>query len=327
MKCPQCSTLLVRAVRGGVPIDGCLACGGTFVERPFLRPAPNEESPASGSAPGGESYADRAIGCPRCTTLMERERFPRAGILIDRCPRCHGIWLDARDLEAVEIGLPPTGPEPRDPHPAGTAPSAPAAPSPRRERTPLSGRLATPSLFARIAASVAGAIAAGVAANLLLVRPPYIPPDFKIFVGSAAAGVLLFLLIPVRQVAISEDGSVEIVRRRGILRRSRTIANHEIAYLGSSFQHKVRSPWIMGRILLLHLGSGLRDFSALHRRAIVNRVAKGYSLLPESGTCALDLVLHSGERVRICRLLDDQRFSGIIDYFRAALGVEARRDG
>jgi len=325
MKCPQCSTPLVRSVREGVPIDGCLSCGGTFLERPLLRPAAEEGPAASGSAPRGESPPERAIGCPRCGIWMDRVRYRRTGIWIDRCPRCDGIWLDARDLEAVEIGPVATRGLASDLRRAGAAPAdrvdGPAA----RERTPLSGSLTTPSLAARIMAGIAGTIAALIPGSLIFDRPPYVPPGLGIAVASAAAGVLLSLLIPSRRVDLREDGSVEIVRRWGILRRRRRIANEEIDCLGTSFRQATRYPWIIARSMFLGLGFGSSNLGIFRRREIADRTAAGYSILADAGASALDLVLRSGERVRIIRLRDDRRFSGIVDYFRAALGVEVRR--
>jgi len=40
------------------------------------------------------------IHCPRCHTaeLVERDR---AGVLIDICPTCRGVWLDRGELEKL----------------------------------------------------------------------------------------------------------------------------------------------------------------------------------------------------------------------------------
>ncbi len=38
--------------------------------------------------------------CPRCTDT-ETEAQSVAGVEIDRCPTCHGIWLDALELESL----------------------------------------------------------------------------------------------------------------------------------------------------------------------------------------------------------------------------------
>lgn len=37
--------------------------------------------------------------CPRCAETLEPTI--RDGIEIDRCPRCHGLWLDRGELEKM----------------------------------------------------------------------------------------------------------------------------------------------------------------------------------------------------------------------------------
>ncbi|MEZ6318899.1 MAG: zf-TFIIB domain-containing protein [Phycisphaerales bacterium] len=42
---------------------------------------------------------DGAVSCPKDQTPMER--LDLAGVAIDRCPGCGGIWLDAGELRAI----------------------------------------------------------------------------------------------------------------------------------------------------------------------------------------------------------------------------------
>ncbi len=37
--------------------------------------------------------------CPRCGVDLHGERFH--GVEVDRCPSCHGIWLDAETIDKV----------------------------------------------------------------------------------------------------------------------------------------------------------------------------------------------------------------------------------
>jgi Zn-finger nucleic acid-binding protein len=39
--------------------------------------------------------------CPKCGTAM-RER-EKGDVIIDICPNCHGVWLDADELEKLEV--------------------------------------------------------------------------------------------------------------------------------------------------------------------------------------------------------------------------------
>jgi len=37
--------------------------------------------------------------CPKCGGSLVTEEFNR--VQVDRCPECHGLWLDAGELDAV----------------------------------------------------------------------------------------------------------------------------------------------------------------------------------------------------------------------------------
>ena len=37
--------------------------------------------------------------CPKCGGSLVTEEFHR--VQVDRCPECHGVWLDAGELDAV----------------------------------------------------------------------------------------------------------------------------------------------------------------------------------------------------------------------------------
>ena len=37
--------------------------------------------------------------CPRCGVDLKGEQFH--GVQVDRCPSCHGIWLEADEIDAV----------------------------------------------------------------------------------------------------------------------------------------------------------------------------------------------------------------------------------
>lgn len=37
--------------------------------------------------------------CPRCGVNLQGEQFH--GVQVDRCPSCHGIWLEADEIDVV----------------------------------------------------------------------------------------------------------------------------------------------------------------------------------------------------------------------------------
>ncbi|MCK6485624.1 MAG: zf-TFIIB domain-containing protein [Phycisphaerae bacterium] len=45
--------------------------------------------------------------CPRCTNVALNEA-PAGPVSVDRCPKCHGLWLDELELEALLSARPRT---------------------------------------------------------------------------------------------------------------------------------------------------------------------------------------------------------------------------
>src|SRR3954447_15433955 len=46
-----------------------------------------------------ESEPDQPISCPGCAQRMDKVQ--EAGVMVDRCRSCGGIWLDALEMEKV----------------------------------------------------------------------------------------------------------------------------------------------------------------------------------------------------------------------------------
>lgn len=45
--------------------------------------------------------------CPVCTTTMEKSIVKK--IVVDKCPSCHGAWLDAGELELLKEAVESSG--------------------------------------------------------------------------------------------------------------------------------------------------------------------------------------------------------------------------
>lgn len=39
------------------------------------------------------------MNCPQCNIAMQEDT--KAGVLIDRCPTCRGVWLDRGELDKI----------------------------------------------------------------------------------------------------------------------------------------------------------------------------------------------------------------------------------
>ena len=57
-----------------------------------LREALREEAKAKGEPVG-------TMPCPRCDGVLHEETFDN--VVIDRCDKCNGVWLDAGELEQI----------------------------------------------------------------------------------------------------------------------------------------------------------------------------------------------------------------------------------
>jgi uncharacterized protein len=100
----------------GIDIELCDSCGGEWLDDDelqkivFLREVRfNEEERraiAQSSSIRGVSLADadRRIICPKCGNATEPIHYGcDTGIIIDRCTPCGGFWLDAGELEKVQM--------------------------------------------------------------------------------------------------------------------------------------------------------------------------------------------------------------------------------
>ncbi len=116
MQCPQCRSELDPLEYEGSPIHGCNTCGGEFISASDLGfivrhrqaqfsaelQALLAERQPSFSVP--ESETTRSLSCPGCSESMRVVNYGGdSGVLVDRCERCQGIWLDQQELEKIQL--------------------------------------------------------------------------------------------------------------------------------------------------------------------------------------------------------------------------------
>jgi Zn-finger nucleic acid-binding protein len=109
--CPRCGTPLAATSYEGIDLETCGRCQGRWLYADDLKAlvdTPSDhtaftEDGAGRQAPGfgGPPAAERGyLACPACGAAMEHVNYAGdSGTLIDRCPGCGGIWLDAGELE------------------------------------------------------------------------------------------------------------------------------------------------------------------------------------------------------------------------------------
>ncbi|MFA5240482.1 MAG: zf-TFIIB domain-containing protein [Phycisphaerae bacterium] len=115
MNCPKCNTPLKTTVYEGVEIDKCGKCKGTWLddgeiikilqsrEEPF-DPKLIRETLAQGFTGIPKDEQHNVVKCPNCQSVMEPINYNySSGIILDRCPEGHGLWLDSLELEKVQI--------------------------------------------------------------------------------------------------------------------------------------------------------------------------------------------------------------------------------
>ena len=116
MQCPNCKATLRTIEYEGIRIDTCDGCAGEWLDGAELghivnaREARFDEQERQAIAAAAKitgvalARADRDLECPRCAVRTDAINYAGdSGITIDRCPRCRGFWLDAEELETVQM--------------------------------------------------------------------------------------------------------------------------------------------------------------------------------------------------------------------------------
>lgn len=103
MKCPRDGKEMKREFLHGVEIDSCPSCDGIWLDK-------GEMTRTTGT---DEAYIldekvemdGRNFKCLRCedSFLIPINFFWGKKMIVDRCPKCEGIWLDAHEFERIYI--------------------------------------------------------------------------------------------------------------------------------------------------------------------------------------------------------------------------------
>ena len=114
MNCPLCDKPMIVLEIGGVEVDHCLTCKGTWLDAGelelLLDGAENKERLlASLDVDARSDEAPRR--CPICRKKMRKVRSdPQQRIVIDKCKKNDGLWFDQGELrEIIAMGDFPGG--------------------------------------------------------------------------------------------------------------------------------------------------------------------------------------------------------------------------
>ena len=105
MICPVCENPLVFLELDQIEIDHCLHCGGIWLdsgELELLLETDEERKRFAKLLIEDESVKENRYPCPICNKKMAKTYVgDEKKILIDKCKKNHGLWLDKGEIEAV----------------------------------------------------------------------------------------------------------------------------------------------------------------------------------------------------------------------------------
>lgn len=104
LRCPRDGTETApeqATGRGRFQVDVCPACGGVWFDKGEIAKAARDREVERLIV----AYAagDAGVMCPRCGGGMVRR--PVADAVLDVCPNCKGVWMDAGELETAVRSL------------------------------------------------------------------------------------------------------------------------------------------------------------------------------------------------------------------------------
>ncbi len=108
MICPDCQSALLQVDFHGVKIDECPQCRGRWFDRDELRKAKDRTDedlrwldfdPFAGDQ--GDPAAAKGPLCPRDSIQMGSIAYEASGVRVDKCSKCHGVWLNHDEFEKI----------------------------------------------------------------------------------------------------------------------------------------------------------------------------------------------------------------------------------
>lgn len=117
VNCPTCHQSFDQETYEGVTIDVCSKCKGVWLDRSevdqILKNRKNGFKSSEvvsvnrlcGSTGVAKEEESRQLNCPKCTNSpMKTFNYNySSGIIVDRCSKGCGVWLDADELEKIQI--------------------------------------------------------------------------------------------------------------------------------------------------------------------------------------------------------------------------------
>ncbi|HEX9780214.1 MAG TPA: zf-TFIIB domain-containing protein [bacterium] len=109
MGCPDCRAELGKLNDRGIEIKECPRCKGRWFSRDELKKAKARTDedlrwldfdPFGDDAPTATSETGRRH-CPQCGQKMAVLSYAASKVVIDKCSRCRGVWLDHKEFGQI----------------------------------------------------------------------------------------------------------------------------------------------------------------------------------------------------------------------------------
>jgi Zn-finger nucleic acid-binding protein len=104
--CPKCHVGLIILNFKGIEVDYCEGCRGVWLDHGELEQLMTRTGARAGDPilqfqqKRGRIPKGSKRLCPRCDEPLE-EIMPDSELVLDRCPRGHGLWFDADELKQL----------------------------------------------------------------------------------------------------------------------------------------------------------------------------------------------------------------------------------
>lgn len=109
LKCPKCENNLKEITYKGVKINECENCKGKWFDRDELRKAKDRtdddlrwlDFDLFEDKAGKYNTSPSKLNCPKDGVAMTALTYADSKVIIDKCDKCDGVWLDSNEFEKV----------------------------------------------------------------------------------------------------------------------------------------------------------------------------------------------------------------------------------
>lgn len=105
LTCPRCSQNLAVRKEGTVEVDACPDCKGKWLDYGEVEHLVDDKDVLTKVFQGQlVNQTPSALSCPKCGTALKLLRGGLASpvLIVDKCPKCSGLWLDGGELALLQ---------------------------------------------------------------------------------------------------------------------------------------------------------------------------------------------------------------------------------